>query len=109
MAIPGLRALHGGEVMALSRDVVLKVASLARLKLTDAEVDAMTGQLGSILDYVAMLDEVDVSSVEPMVHAIELTNVTRADELKPSLPRTAALQNAPKTDGKYFLVPAIIE
>ncbi len=106
---PGFMRFMGMNFMALSQDVVLKVASLARLKLTDVEVDAMTGQLGSILDYVAMLDEVDVSGVEPMVHAIELTNVTRADELKQSLPRTAALQNAPKTDGKYFLVPAIIE
>lgn len=95
--------------MTLPRDVVLKVATLARLKLTDAEVDAYCGQLGAILDYVAVLDELDVSTVEPMVHAIELTNVTRPDELRPSLPRAEALQNAPKTDGKFFLVPAIIE
>lgn len=86
-----------------------KVAHLARLKLSDAEVDALAGQLGGILEFVAMLDEVDVSQVEPMVHAIELTNVTRPDVLQPSLPRSAAVANAPKTDGKYFLVPAIIE
>jgi aspartyl-tRNA(Asn)/glutamyl-tRNA(Gln) amidotransferase subunit C len=95
--------------MSLSRDDVAKVARLARLKLTDDEVQSLTGQLGRILDYVAILDELDVSAVEPMVHAVELSNVLRADELTPSLPRTAALANAPKTDGKYFLVPAIIE
>ena len=95
--------------MALSRDDVAKVARLARLELTDAELDSFTGQLSSILDYVAILDELNLDGVEPMVHAVELSNVLRADELKPSLPRPAALANAPKTDGKYFLVPAIIE
>lgn len=95
--------------MALSRDDVAKVARLARLKLSDDEVQSLTGQLGRILDYVVILDELDVSAVEPMVHAVELSNVLRVDELTPSLPRNAALANAPKTDGKYFLVPAIIE
>lgn len=95
--------------MSLPRETVLKVASLARLKLADEEVVALGNQLGNILQYVAMLDEVDVSQVQPMVHAIELTNVTRPDELLPSLPRPQAVANAPKTDGKYFLVPAIIE
>lgn len=95
--------------MSLPRETVLKVASLARLKLADEEVAALGSQLGNILQYVAMLDEVDVSQVQPMVHAIELTNVTRPDELVPSLPRQQAVANAPKTDGKHFLVPAMIE
>ncbi len=95
--------------MTLPRETVLKVAKLSRLTLSDAEIETFQSQLGAMLDYVAMLDELDVSHVEPMVHAIELTNVTRPDELQPSLPRTEALSNAPKTDGKYFLVPAIIE
>lgn len=95
--------------MALSRDDAAKVARLARLELTDAELESFTGQLGRILDYVAILDELNVDEVEPMVHAVELPNVLRPDDLTPSLPRAAALANAPKTDGKYFLVPAIIE
>lgn len=95
--------------MALSRDTVLKVAQLARLQLAPAEVDAFADQLGAILDYVARLDELDTSSVEPMVHSVEVANVLRDDVLVKSLPRAAALANAPKTDGKYFLVPAIIE
>jgi aspartyl-tRNA(Asn)/glutamyl-tRNA(Gln) amidotransferase subunit C len=95
--------------MTLPRETVLKVAKLSRLTLSDAEVETFQSQLGAMLDYVAMLDELDVTNVEPMVHAIELTNVTRPDELQPSLSRTEALSNAPKTDGKYFLVPAIIE
>ena len=95
--------------MALSQDDVAKVARLARLKLSDEETVSLAGQLSRILDYVAILDELDVDNVEPMVHAVDLSNVLRPDELTPSLPRTAALANAPKTDGKYFLVPAIIE
>lgn len=95
--------------MSLSRDDVAKTARLARLRLCDAELDALTGQLGAILDYVAILDELDVANIEPMVHSVELSNVLRADELSPSLPRTAALANSPKTDGNFFLVPAIIE
>lgn len=95
--------------MTLTREDAAKVARLARLQLGANELDALTGQLGRLLDYVAILDELDVTNVEPMVHAIELSNVLRPDEVKPSLPRPDALANAPKTDSKYFLVPAIIE
>lgn len=95
--------------MALSADQVRKVASLARLKLGDEELAALTGQLSQILNYVAVLDQVDTSHVEPMVHAVDLHNVFRADELTGSLPRAEALENAPRTDGKFFLVPQIIE
>ena len=56
-----------------------------------------------------MLEELDTSAVEPMVHAIELTNVLREDTLVPSLPLADGLKNAPKQDGRYFLVPAILE
>lgn len=95
--------------MSLPRETVLKVAQLARLQLSPAEVEEFTQQLGAILDYVSRLDQLDTREVEPMVHAIELVNVFREDVLVPSLPRAAALSNAPKTDGKYFLVPAILE
>ena len=93
----------------LTRGDVLKVARLARLKLTDAEIDDYTEKLGSILEYVASLNEIDTEDVEPMVHAVELNNVFRADEIVPSLPREAALKNAPKTDGQFFLVPQILD
>ncbi len=93
----------------LTRDDVLKVARLARLKLTDAEIDDYTEKLGSILEYVASLNEIATEDVEPMVHAVELSNVFRADEVLPSLPREAALANAPKTDGRFFLVPQILD
>jgi aspartyl-tRNA(Asn)/glutamyl-tRNA(Gln) amidotransferase subunit C len=88
---------------------VRKVARLARLKLSDAEVEVFTRQLGHVLTYVDLLNEVDVSQVAPMAHAIELANVLRADEPAGSLPREEALANAPKSDGRYFLVPPILD
>jgi len=93
---------------SLTRDDVLKVAVLARLKLTDVEVADLTVQLGRVLDYVAVLNEVDTDNVDPLVHAVETSNVFRADEICESLPREEALANAPSTDGRSFLVPAIL-
>lgn len=90
-------------------DDVRKVASLARLKVSEAEVASLTADLTAILGYVDVLNEVDTSGVEPMVHAVELSNVLRADIVIESLPRTMALSNAPRSDGEHFLVPAIIE
>lgn len=93
----------------LTRAEVLKVATLARLKLTDAELDDCTAKLGKILGYVASLNEINTDEVEPLVHAVELSNVFRSDEVQPSLPQAEALANAPKSDGRYFLVPQILE
>lgn len=93
----------------LETEKVRKVAVLARLKLSDAEIGDYATKLGNILKYVDTLNEVDTEGVEPMVHAVELSNVFRADVVQPSLPREAALQNAPKTDGTFFLVPQILE
>ncbi|GAB5442857.1 MAG: Asp-tRNA(Asn)/Glu-tRNA(Gln) amidotransferase subunit GatC [Fuerstiella sp.] len=88
---------------------VRKVAALARLELTDEELKTYGQQLTQILDYVKVLDEVNLEDVDPMPHAVDLKNVLREDERRPSLPREAALQNAPKTDGQYFQVPQILE
>lgn len=92
----------------LSEEDVLKVASLSRLKLSETEVNALGKQMGSVLKYIAMLDELDTEAIEPMAHAIEISDVFREDQLKESLPREKALSNAPQTDGNYFLVPAIL-
>ena len=93
----------------LTPDVVRRVARLARLKLDDSEVAKLATELSQVLHYVDQLNEVDSASVEPMAHAIEFTDVFRVDEPRPSLPREAALSNAPKSDGKYFLVPPILD
>ncbi|MCA9040963.1 MAG: Asp-tRNA(Asn)/Glu-tRNA(Gln) amidotransferase subunit GatC [Planctomycetaceae bacterium] len=94
--------------MSLSQEDVKKVASLSRLALSEKELAQMQEHLGQILDYFEILQEVDTENVEPMAHAIELHNVFREDEIRESLPREEALANAPKTDGKYFLVPEIL-
>jgi aspartyl-tRNA(Asn)/glutamyl-tRNA(Gln) amidotransferase subunit C len=93
----------------LTEQTVLRVARLSRLKLSPQEVTKFTSQLQQVLHYVEQLNEVDSAHVEPMAHAIELSNVFRADEPRPSLPRDAALANAPKSDGRYFLVPPILD
>ena len=82
---------------------------VARLKVSDAEVASLTTDLTAILGYVDVLNEVDTTGIEPMVHAVELSNVLRADTVLESLSREAALSNAPRSDGECFLVPAIIE
>ncbi|QDT99094.1 Asp-tRNA(Asn)/Glu-tRNA(Gln) amidotransferase subunit GatC [Gimesia aquarii] len=92
----------------LSEDDVLKVASLSRLKLSETEVHTLGKQMESVLKYIDMLNELDTESIEPMAHAIEISNVFRNDQLQESLPRDKALSNAPQTDGNYFLVPAIL-
>lgn len=94
--------------MSLSRDEVAKVALLARLHLDDTELDTMTEQLGQIVGYVDQLAQLDTSDVEPMAHAVEITNVFAEDKLRPSLPREQALQNAPKQDGEFYRVPAVL-
>jgi aspartyl-tRNA(Asn)/glutamyl-tRNA(Gln) amidotransferase subunit C len=94
--------------MALTREDVEKVSLLARLKLSNDELALMTEQLGQIVGYVEQLRELDTEEVDPMAHAVEVTNVFRADELADSLSRQSALANAPKADGECYLVPAVL-
>jgi aspartyl-tRNA(Asn)/glutamyl-tRNA(Gln) amidotransferase subunit C len=94
--------------MSISRQDVEKVALLARLQLSDAELTAMTDELAQIVGYVDQLADANTENVEPMAHAIELTNVFRADAAAPSLPRDVALANAPHHDARGYLVPAVL-
>jgi aspartyl-tRNA(Asn)/glutamyl-tRNA(Gln) amidotransferase subunit C len=94
--------------MSLSRDDVEKVSLLARLRLSDDELDTMTEQLGKIVNYIDQLSELDTTDVVPMAHAVELTNVFVADEPRDSLDRDAALANAPKHDDECYRVPAVL-
>ena len=77
--------------------------------MSDQELTACGEQLTVILDYVSLLNEVDTTDVTPMSHPIPAENVFRDDEQRASLLREAALVNAPKTDGQFFLVPKILE
>ncbi len=94
--------------MSISRRDIEKVALLARLQLDETELGTMTDQLAKIVEYVDLLAEVDTNGIEPMAHAIEVTNVFQDDEVRPSLPREDALANAPHHDDRGYLVPAVL-
>jgi aspartyl-tRNA(Asn)/glutamyl-tRNA(Gln) amidotransferase subunit C len=94
--------------MKITQEEVQRVAKLARLDLSAAEVERMTGQLDAILSYVAKLDELDTTGVAVTTHTQEVVNAFRDDEVQESLPREHALQNAPEQNGESFVVPRII-
>ncbi len=85
------------------------VAHLARLSLTPEEERKIGAQLGNILGYIEKLKEVDVTGIEPTAHAFPLVNVTRPDEVRPSMPHEDALHNAPAQANGLFMVPKIVE
>jgi aspartyl-tRNA(Asn)/glutamyl-tRNA(Gln) amidotransferase subunit C len=85
------------------------VAHLARLQLTPDEEKKLGAQLGGILGYIEKLNQLDVTHVEPTAHAVPLVNVTRPDEVRPSLPHDEALRNAPAQANGLFIVPKIVE
>jgi aspartyl-tRNA(Asn)/glutamyl-tRNA(Gln) amidotransferase subunit C len=93
--------------MAITREDVLHVASLARLEIPEDEVDAVRDQLGAILEAVGKVAELDLDDVEPMTHPLDLANEWAEDEPRPSLPRDEALANAPDPVDGQFRVPAV--
>ncbi len=95
--------------MALTRDDVLHIARLARIALSDDEVERFRAQLSGILDHFAALAAVDTEAVEPTAHPLPLANVMREDVIEPSLPRDAVLANAPLTEDGYIRVRAVLE
>jgi aspartyl-tRNA(Asn)/glutamyl-tRNA(Gln) amidotransferase subunit C len=90
----------------IDREQVLHVARLARLELSDEEVDRMAGELSGILEHVDRITALDLDDVEPTTHVVALENVLRADEPEPSLPRERALENAPDPADGAFRVPS---
>ena len=95
--------------MPVSREDVEYVAKLARIELSEEEKDTLTSQLSSILDHIEKLNELDIERVEPTFHVLDVTNVFREDEVRPSLPTEETLKNAPARDGDFFKVPKILE
>ena len=85
------------------------IARLARLHLSDDELERMSVQLDAILAYIDKLSALDVGGVAPTSHAVPLVNVLRDDEVRPSLPQADMLKNAPDRTGEFFRVPRIIE
>ena len=97
------------ETPALSRDEVAHLGRLARLQLSEEELDRFAGQLGAIVGWVAKVSEVAAEDIPPTSHAVPLTNVTRADEVRPGLTREQALSGAPAVEQDRFRVPRILE
>lgn len=94
--------------MAITRRDVENVALLARLQFTEHERDRLVDELANIVGYVDHLSEVDTEGVEPMAHAVEVHNVFADDEAHASLPREAALSNAPRHNDCGYLVPPVL-
>ena len=90
-------------------DQVRKVAMLARLELTEAEEQQFTSQLSSILEYVQQLDELDTQDVPPTTRAIEVSNITRPDQLVVFAGREDILDSAPEREADFFKVPKILD
>ncbi len=94
--------------MKITPQEISHVADLARLHLSQEEVEAMAKQLDEILSYVAKLNELDTGSIAPTTHAISIVNAFRDDEVQPSLERDKALANGPRQNGEAFVVPRVI-
>ncbi len=85
------------------------IAGLAHLTPDDATKESFVHELGKVLNYMDKLDELDISGIEPTMHALEMTNVYREDVTGESMTHEAALKNAPQSDEDYFLVPRILD
>ena len=94
--------------MSLTREDIEKVSLLARLQLSDNELDTLTDQLGQIVQYVEQLNELDTGDVQPMAHTVEIVNVLADDEVRASFDREEILANAPKRDDECYRVPAVL-
>ncbi len=93
----------------ITEQEVRKVAKLARLDLTENEINEFAGQLDSILEYVNKMNELDTDEIEPLAHCLPITNCFRKDEIKESLGTEKALKNAPDSDEQFFKVPKILD
>jgi aspartyl-tRNA(Asn)/glutamyl-tRNA(Gln) amidotransferase subunit C len=91
--------------MAIEREQVLHVADLARLALTDEEVERLTEELGAILDAVSKVAELDLEDVPPTSHPLDVVNVFREDEPRPCLPLEDVFANTPSEEDRHFRVP----
>ena len=95
--------------MKITRDEVERVAVLARLQLSPQEVEILTGQLDKILEYMEKLNHLDTTNVEPLAHAVDITNAFRGDRVANQPSPEAMLANAPARERDFFKVPKIIE
>jgi aspartyl-tRNA(Asn)/glutamyl-tRNA(Gln) amidotransferase subunit C len=97
------------ESIMIDKEQVKRIAQLARLKLSEEEATNFTGQLGSIIEFVKQLDEVDTSKVGPTCYIEPSHDPTRADVERPSLPQEEILRNGPKVKKGFFAIPKVID
>ncbi|CAM3897019.1 Asp-tRNA(Asn)/Glu-tRNA(Gln) amidotransferase subunit GatC [Mucilaginibacter galii] len=95
--------------MQIDKDTVAKIAHLARLEVNEQETDNMVTDMTKILDFMAKLNEVDTSNVEPLIYMTKEVNTLREDVVKQEITHEEALSNAPEQDGKHFLLAKVIE
>ena len=95
--------------MKICAEEIKKIALISRLNVEDDQIETVGKQLNDILAYMDLLNQVDITDVQPTVHAIPLHNVMRDDVPQPSLPNEKALQNAPEPENGYFKVPKVIQ
>lgn len=108
--MPALKyGCYNDPIMKLSREEVLHIARLARVGLTEEDVDRLREQLSNILENFEALKQVDTTDVPPTAQSIPLQNVTKDDKVKPSQSQEQTLANAPRQDGEYFRVKAVLE
>lgn len=94
--------------MEVNREQVLRIAKLARLELADAEVDRMTASLDKLVGYMAMLKQIDLKDVEPMLAVDASARPLRPDEPHPSLPKDKTFANAPAVNMDHFSIPKVM-
>lgn len=92
----------------MQRSELVKVGRLARIQLTEKEVDTFTQQIGSIIEYIHQLDQIDSLAVQPTTNILSTSNVFRADQIIEILKKEEALSKAPERDGDYFKTPKIL-
>lgn len=95
--------------MKITKEEIQNLGHLSRLEISDQMMETTEKALNDILDYVAELETLDLEGVQPMAHAVQLTNVLRKDEVKPSLEHEQALRNAPESEDGYFKVPRVVQ
>ena len=95
--------------MQITKELVEYVAELSRIKLDERATEKMQKELGAIVDYMEILNQLDTENVEPLSHVFSITNVMREDDVKPSYDRADILQNAPEHTDETFIVPKTVE
>lgn len=95
--------------MSVSREEILKIAKLSKLEFSEQELDKFTNDLSNIVDFANQLANIDVEDVKPTAHILDIQNVFKEDEIKPSYLREEILKNAPSAQGGCISVPKVVE